>query len=153
MVQRDPSLDNAAVDPSEDLFNRASFCENLAERLSSMGTEEGAVVVGLYGQWGYGKSSVLNFIKFYLERDYRSAVTVMEFNPWRFSNEATLLQDFYIGLAEALSRTVGVKERLGDLLATLGDVFALVPVAGAGAVGKALEKLGNRITGEPVEAL
>ena len=100
MMTRDVSLGNPAVYPEEDEFNRWPFSRALADRIAGLGNAEGSAVIGLYGRWGYGKSSVLNFIKHRLEHDHAAKVALLEFNPWLFSDRDALLASFYAELAK-----------------------------------------------------
>jgi len=65
-------------------------------------------VVGIFGDWGQGKTTVLNFMKSKLDSaplDGDPKVITVMFNPWRFSSEDELLLSFFT----TLSRTVGKK--------------------------------------------
>jgi predicted KAP-like P-loop ATPase len=56
-------LDNPGTDPSGDMFNRLPFSKRIAARIAEFNTENGAPVFGIFGRWGYGKSTVMNYIK------------------------------------------------------------------------------------------
>ncbi len=84
---------------SEDRFRRYPFAKRIAETIVAR-PDPGSLVVGIYGAWGEGKTSVLNFINSYM-RDKESVVCV-SFNPWRFKDEATLLLNYFNTLADAL---------------------------------------------------
>jgi len=65
-------LDRPGTDPAEDAFNRWPFSKRLAEIIAGFDTSNGAPIFGMFGKWGYGKSTVLNYIK---KRIYRSLRT------------------------------------------------------------------------------
>jgi hypothetical protein len=106
-MSRDIDLGNPAVHPDEDEFNRWPFSRALADRVVALGSTEGAPVVGLYGKWGYGKSSVLNFIKHHLEQEHAGKVVLFEFNPWFFTSQEELLAAFFADLAARLEQSLG----------------------------------------------
>jgi predicted KAP-like P-loop ATPase len=112
-----------------------------------------SIVIGIYGVWGEGKSTVLNFIERELVK--KADVICVRFNPWRFDDEIHLLQDFFQTLADALDGSISspneqIREWLKDyasiLSLTIGGVVQLSP----GEFGKRrssveLGKLRNRI--------
>ncbi|GGP06656.1 hypothetical protein GCM10010992_27440 [Cloacibacterium rupense] len=54
-------------------------------------SDEG-LVIGLYGVWGEGKTSVLNMIQNDLEE--KDDIFVVKFNPWIFKDEDFLILNF-----------------------------------------------------------
>src|SRR5258705_12876342 len=95
-------LDNPGSDPTEDAFNRWPFSKRLADTIAEFDTSNGAPVIGIFGKWGYGKSTVLNYIKRELETTHGDKVVLFEFNPWLFTTEDELIAAFFIGLASKL---------------------------------------------------
>jgi energy-coupling factor transporter ATP-binding protein EcfA2 len=68
----------------DDLLGRAAFARFLAKRLMSLSPEEGAYVMHLYGPWGSGKSTVLNFLGNELKKqESLPRWEVVDFNAWR----------------------------------------------------------------------
>jgi len=67
--------------PEDDLLGRAAFARYLAKRITAVSPESGAYSFHLYGSWGSGKSTVLNFLGKILKDDY--GWEVVEFNAWR----------------------------------------------------------------------
>lgn len=95
--------DGSVEQPENDDFLRVNFAHRIAETLSSR-TEARSIVLGLYGKWGEGKSTVLNFIRRRLA-DNEHIITVL-FNPWQFPDEAQLLHNFFAQLAEQIDKAV-----------------------------------------------
>jgi predicted KAP-like P-loop ATPase len=89
---------------SEDRFQRYPFSQRIAETIINRQKKE-SIVIGLYGAWGEGKTSVLNFIKEELSPHYPDIVQVT-FNPWRFTDEATLLSSFFNTLANEIKKSL-----------------------------------------------
>jgi len=58
------SADKPLVDPKDDLFGYSSFAGNLADMIKKMAPTEG-FIVGIYGPWGSGKTTLANFITYY----------------------------------------------------------------------------------------
>ncbi|MBX3536412.1 MAG: AAA family ATPase [Chelatococcus sp.] len=81
----------------------------LAHRIFNVITQNRApngYVLGLHGQWGSGKSTILNFIKAYLakhnEETPEQRVELIEFQPWMVSGRQDLIVAFFKLLSETL---------------------------------------------------
>ncbi|WP_044000453.1 KAP family P-loop NTPase fold protein [Hymenobacter swuensis] len=85
-----------------DDFQRAPFAQRIADTLVSRINPD-SIVLGLYGAWGEGKSTVLNFIRHELGCA-NDKVVVLNFNPWRFTDETQLLTNFFGELAKTIDR-------------------------------------------------
>ena len=119
----DPSYSSDAPLPSHDgdLFDRWPFAERVAHVLRDR-RDASSLVVGLYGTWGEGKTTVLNFIEEALAD--AEGVVVVPFNPWRFGDEGTLIRSFFGALAAAV----------GEKLTTKREDFAAAAASYAGAL-------------------
>ena len=82
-----------------DRFNRAPFASRLAHTLAQR-ADPSSIVVGLYGPWGDGKTSVLEMMGEALKEYPR--VILVRFNPWHFQSQDALLRGFFATLAEAM---------------------------------------------------
>jgi predicted KAP-like P-loop ATPase len=96
----DRATDRPLSDPLHDDFQRDVFAIRLAEELLAP-AHTSSIVVGLYGKWGEGKSTVLNFIKQHLAT-MPEKVLVVSFNPWLFPDESQLLHNFFAQLAREI---------------------------------------------------
>jgi predicted KAP-like P-loop ATPase len=77
----DPYADDAPLkDPSLDELDRWQFSQGIAQTIASR-RDPTSIVVGIYGSWGQGKSTVINFIESELKSNY-SDVIYVRFNPW-----------------------------------------------------------------------
>ena len=112
------AVDAAVFDPEQDEFGRRQFCERVGHTIAAR-QNAGSLVVGIYGEWGEGKSTALNFIERELAR--HPHVVLVKFNPWRFSDEAHLLNSFFGSLAAALGGSINSpKEKIGGLMRDYG---------------------------------
>lgn len=91
--------DRDITDEGRDEFGRQQFATRIAESIASR-SEESSIVFGLYGEWGQGKTTVLNFIRKKLENN--QGIILINFNPWMFQNEEGLLKDFFQTVADKL---------------------------------------------------
>lgn len=106
--------DNPISNIENDKFSRTSFSNRLSEIIKKYKSDS-SITIGLYGKWGEGKSSVLNFVKAKLDEE--KTIRTVHFNPWRYVSE----QEIIIGYFQLLAKTIDVnlksgKEKVGDLL-------------------------------------
>lgn len=95
--------DQPIASKSEDRFNRAPFATRIAETLATR-SDPSSIVIGLYGPWGDGKTSVLEMMQEDLK--IRDEIIVVRFNPWHFQTEDLLLRGFFATLADAMGRSL-----------------------------------------------
>lgn len=140
LLSPDKPLDH----PDEDILGYDRFAENLAISLRKMTPIEG-MVVAIHGPWGSGKSSVLNFVRHYLEEETGGELPIlMRFSPWWFSGREDLTRLFFGQLRARLGdKDYGeLKSRLADL----ADIASKVP----GLPGReAGEFIADKLRGEP----
>jgi hypothetical protein len=150
-MPRNTAFGNPTIHPDEDEFNRWPFSRALADRIAGLGSPEGAAVIGLYARWGYGKSSVLNFIKYRLQKEHSTKATLFEFNPWLFTDRDGLLTAFYTRLASELDVALkGTTQKVGKLVAEFSGALTGVPLAG-GALKSVADYFGKRMAEDPIE--
>jgi predicted KAP-like P-loop ATPase len=100
--------DSALTDPQSDNLGYSEFAESLSQAVHSRSPPE-SIVIGLYGPWGSGKSSILNFIEHYLIETEENP-TIIRFNPWWFSGQADLIDKFFSQVGSGLSRGEDVSD-------------------------------------------
>ena len=84
-LHEDTSADRPGIDPALDRLGYAPFAKRLAQSISGMPRAEGQVLA-LYGGWGFGKTTMLNYVQHYLsEIKAENRPFVISFNPWWFS--------------------------------------------------------------------
>lgn len=91
--------DRSVTSAKDDKLNRAPFAYRLADTIRDWKQDE-SIVIGLYGPWGSGKTSVLSFTVERLQEttkewDEQKQPIVIWFNPWSFSEREQLLQAFF----------------------------------------------------------
>ncbi|GEN30977.1 hypothetical protein HNQ35_001442 [Cerasibacillus quisquiliarum] len=113
-MEQNYSSDAPIIDPSLDKFNRYPFAQRISSVISQR-KDPSSIVVGIYGAWGEGKTSVLNFIEKELQDEID--VVCLRFNPWRFGNEDEMLVNFFYDLANAIDQNIQTgKEKVGEFL-------------------------------------
>lgn len=90
-------LDRPIKSKNADRLDRARFSHDLARTIASWdGTD--SIVVGLYGNWGSGKTSIKNMLIEALNNSIPNPPIVVEFNPWRVSGFDQLSENFFAEL-------------------------------------------------------
>ena len=83
-------FDAAAAAREHDHLDRWPFAQEIYG-IATTGRAEWSVRIGIYGEWGSGKTSVLNFVRAIAKARGDVVVT---FNPWRFDSTARLWKNF-----------------------------------------------------------
>lgn len=138
--------DRSAEKSSEDKLNRAPFAHKLADTIRDWKLEE-SIVIGLYGAWGCGKTSVLNFAVERLAETTKDWTLEKKpifiwFNPWSFSEQEKLLQAFFQQIyAEIKKVDPKAGEDLKQTIKKFAQVLgALEPIPWVGQVFSAGQK-------------
>ena len=97
------SNDRPLTKREDDRLNRAGFADRIATVLAAL-PEGSGIVVGIYGPWGDGKTTVLNLLRASLARN--DAMVVRDFNPWRLADDDSIFRGFFSILAEAIGASL-----------------------------------------------
>ena len=140
--------DKPAEKKVQDRFQRYDFSKRIASIISAPQNDK-SLIIGLYGKWGEGKSTILNFIQNELPKE----TIVINFNPWLFSDEKHLLNSFFEAFAEALHKSdKSTTEKIGNFLSDYaGAIGTIAQFVGASTDG--LEKLGNKMKNVSIEKI
>lgn len=141
------STDRPIESVEQDAFQRADFAKRVVRLIKHRGGGD-CLVIGIYGAWGEGKTSVIRMIDKMLVEDGQA--TTFRFNPWVFKEEGMLLREFFLGLAKALDQKLftGWDEfakqlkRYGGLLSIGLPGFKGMEVSAEG-LGELIGEVGN----------
>jgi predicted KAP-like P-loop ATPase len=140
----------------EDLLSRHSFANALAKSILSYELND-SISVGLFGKWGSGKTSLINMTLEEIKAlSSNKEPFVIKFNPWNFSDQNQLIQQFFNELSLVLCRddSAGSHIKIGRTIQKYSrffEPFDYVPTVsfigkiakGLKSVGKAAEKAGE----------
>lgn len=96
------SSDRPINKSSEDLLGRSAFSKRIATAITNLKTGD-STVIGLYGAWGSGKTSIINMIEEELERT-QSGILVIRFNPWNRIEGTNLISEFFQVVKENINK-------------------------------------------------
>lgn len=123
----------------EDILGRKSFAQSLGRAILNY-KEKDSIVIGLFGAWGSGKTSIINMALEYIDSVYNKTdetrPIIMKFNPWNYSDQNQLITQFFKQLSVILKRTdyASNAKKAGEKLETYAKFFeplALIPKVGA----------------------
>ena len=125
--------DSPIKDLGEDYLQQEKFVNRLKSVITDYNSQD-SLTIQLRGEWGSGKSSVLNMLKNSLEEDSEKGPLVMYFNPWNFSTKNELIKSFFKELSVIFKENMGDEEfsKLNDFLnLIMSSVVSLTPLFGA----------------------
>lgn len=115
------NADQAIFKKDDDEFDRKDFVEQFAKRIDGLKINSSqSFVIGINGNWGYGKSSLLKMIANEFKRDF----VKIEFNPWIANKEYNLIKDFFNTMEEELSKFIATSnlfKKYGQSLTKIDD--------------------------------
>lgn len=109
-----------------DLLNRKHIIASLFEAITHY-RPQSSFVVGLEGEWGGGKSTIINVVKSMLKergnvtagQDY---VIIDSFNPWLYSDNET----FLLGMFDAILKNSGINYSVSHSRRTIAAISELL---------------------------
>jgi hypothetical protein len=129
----DPEYDQPVQRREQDRFGWGALAEGLARGLTPRSEEP--IVIGVYGAWGSGKSSLMNLVGEVLEtRGDAQKVVVVRFNPWFFKGEEALIRALFVEMAGVLKKhevvnAENIVKAMRKYVKVLAPVAALVPAS------------------------
>jgi len=153
--------DRAVRTFDEDNLDRKPFIDRLVRSLidKKSGRATG-IVVGIVGEWGSGKTSILNMLHGAIRAAYPEHALIIRFDPWLVSGRDDLIQQFFRQLIANIPDGGGQNEKLKELkngfLKYGKNIKGVAGIVGAFVPGadKAIEALHDYLnSGEDIHAL
>lgn len=109
-----------------DLLNREHVTSSLFEAIAHYRSQS-SFVVGLEGEWGGGKSTVINLVKNMLKKynnvpGVRDCIIIDSFNPWLYSDNET----FLLGMFDAILKNSGINYSVEHSRRTIAAISELL---------------------------
>lgn len=137
--------DKPITSKDNDDLKRKQFAIDLAEMIVNYNSTE-SLVVGIYGCWGDGKTSIINMAKETISElnKQKESTIVIDFNPWIYSGATELSLIFLETLRKELSKnTIIDKDKIIELLAEYIAIIDFIPSTSAETIlVKSLIKIG-----------
>lgn len=125
--------DNPIGDVSEDLLNRSDYANRIASAISTYNSSE-CLIIGVYGGWGDGKSSLANMIVSEINKsELKDTCVVIRFNPWLYSNKEDLIAQMFQEISIAFkqsdtSETVNKAASAIEKAGKIAEIAKLLPI-------------------------
>lgn len=140
--------DNPIINKADDQLKRSGFAEELAKCILNYEYRE-SLVLGLYGKWGTGKTSIINMAIEEIENlsqgiNDESKPIVMKFNPWNYSGNQQLISQFFNELSNTIKYTNGSETltKVGEKLELVSKFFTpLSLIPGFGVYTDVIQKM------------
>lgn len=135
----DYSTDRPIETGDQDLLGRASFSKQLGKAIYEYNGKDG-LVIGLFGRWGTGKTSVINMAASEIETlaaNDENKPLIMRFAPWNYSDKNNLISMFFQNLKSKIEvqDNEELKKKVGKALSDYSgafDALSVVPLVGSG---------------------
>lgn len=123
----------------QDLLGRITFTKQLGEAIYQYDGKDG-LVLGLFGKWGTGKTSILNMVINeinHLSENMNNKPIIVNFSPWNYTDKDNLISLFFRVLKNKLDldKDEDKKKKIGKALTDYSDALdalSLVPMIGSG---------------------
>lgn len=114
-------LPDSPFQGENDDFRREPNAKSIAERIRHTVSADSAFAIGIYGDWGSGKTTFMDFIRKDIEAENKNNKhIIIQFNPWLNNDEQTMIHSFFDTLSLHLkpynSQLSGEFLRYGSLL-------------------------------------
>ncbi|MCM1565821.1 MAG: KAP family NTPase [Dehalobacter sp.] len=106
--------DSPIFNPADDIFERKYFAKKIADELLREEPTSN-IVIAIEDDWGSGKTSLMNIIRFYLLEGSTESI-VINFNPWSIISLNVLAESFISKLICALGKEKEIQNELADFL-------------------------------------
>ncbi len=129
-MENEFSSDSPINTPDQDRYDFEGFSKSLATSIRLMAPSNG-LVIALNGLWGSGKTSAINLMLHHISvAEDAKSISIVRYNPWRYTDEAGLVGGFFSDLHTALG-TLEDKRLQKALTAVAAHVFSFSRFAGA----------------------
>ena len=106
--------DKPISNENEDELNRMPFVKRLSKSICNYDSQD-CLVIGLMGEWGSGKTSILNLTFSEIKKEKDNWIFI-DFNPWYFSNQDNLILQFFNRLLNELKFSDNFTKKAKDIL-------------------------------------
>ena len=135
-------VDQPISSAKEDLFDRRGFAARIGEVIASR-SDSSALVIGIYGPWGDGKTSTLRMIREAMATN--ANICTIDYNPWQFGdNRDAIVRSFWKMLGEIITESIVDVDKAK---AAGTELAKAIPFVGTGLSG-ALKEYSTKGIGE-----
>jgi hypothetical protein len=142
-------LSDAPAGAAGDRLEFSRYVAALTEVIMNDATET-PFTVGVFGAWGSGKSSLLKMLNEVLANDHEDDVVRVDFNPWIYRRETSMLVPLLLTLQDSLKRDrkkrfLEAATRVGVLLAKVTAGVLLGRISSAGVTLDSIDRMADEV--------
>ncbi|WP_209400976.1 P-loop NTPase fold protein [Pseudozobellia sp. WGM2] len=138
----------------DDLLNYKHHAKKVQKLIQNTSDIEENLIIGIYGSWGYGKTSYLNLINRNLDlfpKGKGKGIMKFHFNPWRYNSEDEILFEFFEGLSKKLKASQeNSLKKAGQFIKSMSRYMKAVKLSATIGIPKSYN---TEVTFEPGEIL
>jgi len=118
--------DEPLTDPKNDLLGFKEFAKNLADLICNIEINE-PLVFAIYGEWGSGKTTFLNFVLHYINKlPEGKRPLIIHFDPWWFSGKGDLLYQFLREFTKVLNKKKEKFKNISKRIMKIAEILSKV---------------------------
>ncbi len=124
--------DNPIESLKDDQLNRADFAMKLGDSLEKQGND--SITIGLFGEWGSGKSSIYNMVKEHTQNIYKdSNIIYIDFKPWYFGkDDHDIIRIFLFQFLEEIKKTDAFSLEIERAIKQYANVLSSLSIGSMG---------------------
>lgn len=93
------TVDKPINNTDDDALNFSPYADKIKKIIQGYGNQTDPLVIGIYGKWGEGKTSLLNLLKkqieLYKKKNSDKGIIYMNYSPWLYHDKNQMLLDFF----------------------------------------------------------
>ena len=108
-------VDDPLLNPDDDCLDRNLFAKRVFTLIDSTPIES-RLRVGIFGDWGSGKTTAMNFIKYYCRENGHA---IVDFRPWQYHSREEAWKGFVASVEDGLckwKKTILLKTQVGKFV-------------------------------------
>jgi hypothetical protein len=99
--------DQPITNEKDDILDRHRFIDHVTRTILEW-DNHASLVIGIYGSWGDGKSSILNLIK----EQLKEKVAITFFDPWFFNSQEELIRTYFTEITRVITKKLPFFSRI-----------------------------------------
>lgn len=122
--------DTDKINIDKDIFDRGEIINYICESIDILQSYLNCFTIGIVGEWGSGKSTIIEFVKNKLNKQ-KEFIIIDDFDPWAIKSQDALILAMYNTIIENLGENIGYFKRK-KVQNALVNISTNIPYIGKG---------------------